>query len=182
MGKIDRRKARARERRDKAAKAGNAATEMFRAAARPAREAIRAAVERPTPERAERGTWIEPKGPARQWMPVRDEAVDMIGALYVGGSISAGQRDAARVFQGIVADWLAELGVAGYRSCLDDTGGGYDAGDGNPDAIRRHDEMRARLGTVRYLFLRSEVEKPADCRPADLDLLRRALDAVNGAA
>lgn len=139
-------------------------------------QAGRDRVVRPTQERMRRGQWHEPASPLA---PAFDAECDMIAALYSAGQITAGQHDAARLFQQIVASWIAELALNGYRSCLDFSGGGYDSGDGDPSVKAAHDALKAKLGAVRYLYLRSEVEKPADRSPADIGMLRTALDAIN---
>jgi hypothetical protein len=135
---------------------------------------------RPTPERYARGSWIEPTGKDAAAHLLIDRHVDMIGKLYATGQLSYAQEASARQFQEIVAAWLAELALAGYRSCLVDGGGGYDAGEGNPAVKAAHHAMQRRLGAVRYAFLRMETEKPSDGVPRDLAALRRALDAFAG--
>lgn len=131
---------------------------------------------RPTPERMRHGNWQEPSS---HDAPAFDAGSDMIGALYASEQITPGQHDAARLFQSVVAAWIGELGTSGYRSCLDISVGGYDSGDGDPSVKAAHDALKAKLGAVRYLYLRSEVDKPADRSPADIETLRTALDAIN---
>jgi hypothetical protein len=130
----------------------------------------------PTPQRAARGQWADrPKGIEA---PMVDMAHDMIGALHCAGRITYAQEQAARLFQEILAAYLAEYGLGGYRSCLAGDTRAFDAGDGNPDAWAAHDTLKRRLGAVRYAFLRTEVDKPNGAKPQDMDALRKALDAI----
>lgn len=132
----------------------------------------------PTPERKRRGVWMPPaKGQAG---PYVDIASDMIGALLQSGKISHSQEQAARLFMDLRAGYVAELGVAGYGSCLDQGGGGYDSGDGNPEAIRAYRSMEDRIGWVKSALLQIETAKGAEDKPHDLGALRNALDVVNG--
>ena len=135
---------------------------------------------RPTPERRARGVWQEPTGKDASDHMLRDLAPDMIGRLYTQRALNLQQHDAARDFQSIVAAFQAELGLGGYRSCLADDGGGYDAGDGNPAVFAAYEGMKRRLGAVRFMFLRSECDKGPERNPGNLALLRNALDAFSG--
>ena len=134
---------------------------------------------RPTKERAARGVWAVTDGD-RSKAPMIDRAHDMIGVLDTQGKINHSQEQAARVFQEVVAAYIADLGIGSYRSCLNDGGGGHDGGDGNIEAKRAHDGLKKRLGAVRYLYLRTETEKPTDGKPGSIEYLRRALDGING--
>lgn len=134
---------------------------------------------RPTPERIERGTWAKMPDDASRTAPMVDLASDMIGALYASRQITSGQHDAARLFQAVLDDYLSEFGVPGYRSCLAGGVGGQDNSDGDVEAFKRHRAMQHKLGATRYLYLRSELAKGADRKPASVEMLRRALDAIN---
>jgi len=129
---------------------------------------------RPTVERQAKGMWAELKPRA----PAIDLACDYIGKLYAMKLIEYHHHEAARLFQGIVAAFQADLPIGGYRSCLAEGFGGYDAGDGNPEAVREYERMKRKLGAVRFIYLRNETAKPADARVRDVDVLKRALDAV----
>jgi hypothetical protein len=129
---------------------------------------------RPTAERQAKGMWAELKPRA----PAIDLACDYIGKLYAMKLIEYHHHEAARLFQGIVAAFQADLPIGGYRSCLAEGFGGYDGGDGNPEAVRDYERMKRKLGAVRFVYLRNETAKPADARVRDVDVLKRALDAV----
>jgi hypothetical protein len=129
---------------------------------------------RPTAERQAKGMWAELKPRA----PAIDLACDYIGKLYAMKLIEYHHHEAARLFQSIVAAFQADLPIGGYRSCLAEGVGGYDAGDGNPEAMREYERMKRKLGAVRFIYLRNETAKPADARVRDVDVLKRALDAV----
>lgn len=135
---------------------------------------------RPTPERKRRGVWAKPTGADKHMHPMVDLAHDMIGALYAEGKLSHSQEQAARLFQELRAGFVAELGVTGYRSCLDDSRGGYDAGDGDAEAIRAYQGLANKIGRVKTALLTVETEKPGDGKPNDLAALRNALDCVAG--
>lgn len=128
----------------------------------------------PTPERLKRGYWPERGSQGLQ----QDEHPDMIGRLHQQGALSQSQHDAARLWQYIRAAWVAELGVAGYRSCIGDFGG-HDETDGNVEAVKRYLGLRDKIGRVAEATLRIECDKPADARPISLAVLRNALDRVN---
>ena len=132
---------------------------------------------RVTPQRFSRGIWADSN--LGRDSPMMDLAPDMIGRLYATRQITSAQHDAARLFSEILDAWLVELALPGYRSCLAGGSGGYDGGDGNPEAARAHDRMKSKLGSVCYLYIRSELEKPADREPASLKMLRLALDKIN---
>jgi hypothetical protein len=130
--------------------------------------------QRPTAERMSRGVWTiaAPRAPAV------DLAADYIGKLYAAKLIEYHHHESARAFQQIVAAFMADLPVAGFRSCLAEGFGGYDAGDGNPEAAKAYASMKRKLGAVRFAYLRTETEKPADAPIRDVDTLRNALEAV----
>jgi hypothetical protein len=134
---------------------------------------------RPTPERMAHGTWAAMPDDARDVAPMIDLAQDMIGALYASKQITSAQHDAARLFQTVLGDYLAEFAVPGYRSCLAGGTGGVDNSDGDPEAFRAHRAMQKKLGVTRYWYLRTECEKGPDRRPQSVELLGRALDAIN---
>lgn len=137
-------------------------------------EAHTAEILRPTSERLARGMWTT----AAPRAPVIDMAEDYIGRLYAEGLIQYHHHEAARHFQAIVAAFMADLPLAGYRSCLAEGFGGYDGGDGNPAAARAYEAMKHKLGAVRFAYLRTETEKPADAKRGSVEWLRRALEAV----
>lgn len=133
---------------------------------------------RPTPERRVRGEWAKP--PKGEPGPMVDLAPDMIGRLLADQRITRQQEQAARLFQELRAGFEAELGVPGYGSCLNDSRAGYDATDGNAEAIAAWRRMEVRIGRVKSALLQHETAKGADQQPNDLGALRNALDCVNG--
>jgi hypothetical protein len=135
-----------------------------------------AVIERPTPERMARGIWSI----GTKHAPVIDLACDMIGELYATNQITYAQHEAARMFQDVVSDYMADLALPGFRSCLAEGFGGYDSGDGDVEAARKYKALQLKCGAVRFIYLRSETDKPAGARPADIETLRRALDFLAG--
>jgi hypothetical protein len=174
MSKLDRLKKRNRERKDKP---------VIVEAPRPDpvyTQTVDAIDNRPTPERYARGSWIEPTGKDAADHVLIDRDCDMIGRLYRQNALTYAQFEAARSFQAILAAFQAELGVSGYRSCLADNAGGYEGSDGNPAVFAMYDAVKRRLGAVRFVFLRTECDKPAERHPGNLAALRVALDAFSG--
>ena len=135
---------------------------------------------RPTWERLQHGCWAEPSGMGKDMQPIVDLASDMIGELYQGRQITTAQEQAARTFQEVRAAWLAELDLAGFKSCLAGGVGGYDGGDGNPEAKAAYQAIERRIGMVKTAILEIECAKLAGAKPNCLIALRRALDVMGG--
>lgn len=133
---------------------------------------ISATTTQPTAERRARGTWHVTK------IGLQDIACDLIGRLAVDGLLTGQQVEAARLFQEIHAAYVAELGTVGYRSCIAGGSGGYDAGDGNPEAIRAYNRMAATVGPKHLWILRQDCAKGPDDRSWSIEGLRSALDAM----
>jgi hypothetical protein len=133
---------------------------------------------KPTPERRAMGAWAKP--PKGTPGPMIDLAADMIGRLLIEKRITHAQEQAARLFQELRAGFEAELGVAGYGSCLNDSRAGYDGSDGNAEAMAAWRRMEGRIGRVKSALLQIETAKGPDRVPNDLGALRTALDCVNG--
>ena len=131
-------------------------------------------IARPTAERLAKGIWTV----ASRSAPAVDDACDYIGRLYAMKLIEYHHHEAARMFQDIVAAFMADLPIAGFRSCLAGGTGAYDSGDGNPAAVKAYDAMKRKLGAVRFAYLRTQVDKPSDAPIKDVDVLRNALEAV----
>jgi hypothetical protein len=129
---------------------------------------------RPTAERQAKGMWAELKPRA----PAIDLACDYIGKLYAMKLIEYHHHEAARLFQSIVAAFQADLPIGGYRSCLAEGVGGYDAGDGNPEAMREYERMKRKLGGATFRYLQTEISKPSDAKPFAVSILRAALERV----
>lgn len=126
----------------------------------------------PTPERRAMGVWHTTKD------GTQDMAHDMIGRLATEGKLNSQQVESARVFQETRAAYVAELGVSGFKSCLAGGSGGYDAGDGNPEAIRAYRKIENAVGPKHIWMLRQECDKLANDRPWSLTGLQAALDAM----
>jgi hypothetical protein len=130
---------------------------------------------RPTDQRMTQGVWHI----AGQFAPAVDKTGgDMLGELYHAREIEKHHFDAGRAFQQLCALWQAELGIGSFRSCLDITGGGFDATDGNAALNRRYEAVKQRLGAARFLYLRTELDKGAGQRPKSVEVLRRALEGL----
>ena len=132
-------------------------------------------IARPTAERLAKGIWTV----ASRTAPAVDDACDYIGRLYAMKLIEYHHHEAARMFQDIIAAFMADLPITGFRSCLAGGTGAYDSGDGNPAAVKAYDSMKRKLGAVRFAYLRTQVDKPSDAPIKDVDVLRNALDAVS---
>ena len=126
----------------------------------------------PTRERRARGIWHKTKD------GMQDTAEDLIGRLSTEGKLTSQQVESARVFQERREAYKAELDLAGFRSCLAGGSGGYDSGDGNPEATRAYREIENRVGQKHLWMLRQECDKTADDRPWSLTGLQAALDAM----
>ena len=131
-------------------------------------------IARPTAERLAKGIWTV----AGRSAPAIDDACDYIGRLYAMKLIEYHHHEAARMFQDIVAAFMADLPIAGFRSCLAGGSGAYDSCDGNPAAVKAYDAMKRKLGAVRFAYLRTQVDKPSDAPIKDVDVLRNALEKV----
>ena len=130
---------------------------------------------KPTPERRTRGVWVEGKDA----QPDVDLACDMAGALYQARKISQQQLEAARSFQEVRAAYVAELGVAGYRSCLAGGVGGHDDSDGNPEVFRAYRQITRGLSPRQVVTLERGLDlSPADAGCLTVHLIRSALDAI----
>lgn len=133
---------------------------------------------RPTPERAQHHTVRLPEGAGKQERPAVIVDGDQIAALYEAKRITYGQEQAARGFQQLHFDYVAQIGINTGRSCLDIGPVGYDASDGNPELERRHRELTRALGMIRDAELRRVALN--NRRPWDIAVLRSALDVVAG--
>jgi len=130
---------------------------------------------RPTDERMRQGVWHI----AGKAAPAVDRTGgDMLGELFIAGQIEKHHYDAGRNFQQLVAAFMADLGIGGYRSCLDISGGGYDASDGNVSVAQEYERTKRRLGAVRFLYLRTELAKPVGAKCNSVEMLRKALDSL----
>ena len=136
--------------------------------------------ERPTPQRMARGKWAEPTGIAKHTSPIVDLTCDMIGRLYVERQITSEQEQAARTFQQVRAEYVEQLGVTGYRSCIAESQSGYDSSDGNPAAVAAYKAICKRLGLIHTQLLVRECAKGPKGKVIQLDALRQALDKIAG--
>ena len=103
---------------------------------------------------------------------------DMIARLHSEGKLSKAQEDAARAYEEVRAGFVSELGIAPIKDSCDASQGGFDAGDGNPAAKKAHDDMRKRIGRIKWAVLDQEVGKGSEGRPRDLGALQNALNCV----
>ena len=133
---------------------------------------------RPTAERRARGIWHMPKGQGKSDRPMFDRAEDMIGRLYAEGQLTDAQEMAARQWQELRAAYQAELGVKGYRSCLDISSGGYDGSDGNPRVVAEYRRLTKALGASASSILAQECSKGPERKPQHIAFLRIALDRM----
>lgn len=134
---------------------------------------------RPTGERMARGFWRLPQGMGKNEQPAIDTSSDMVGILHDAELITTSQEQAARQWQALRADYLAELpDVAGYKSCIAGNVPGYDDGDGDPVVIAEYRRMEKRLTRPQRLEMMHVCED--GYKPSDIALLRSALDAIGG--
>jgi hypothetical protein len=134
---------------------------------------------RPPPERQQHGKVILPFGVGKNERPATVEGVDMVAKLYEGGQLTYTQEQAARSFQQLHADYVADLGVSTGRSCLDIGPVGHDAGDGNPEVAARHRRIVRALGMIREAEVRRVVLSGQ--RPRNLLVLKDGLNVVANA-
>ena len=132
---------------------------------------------RPTLERAQHGKVIIPFGMDKNERPAVIEGNDMVAQLYDAKHITYTQEQAARTFQQLHADYVADLGISTGRSCLDIGPVGHDEGEGNPETAARHRKIVRALGVIRDAELRLVVLSGR--KPRDLRILRDALDVVS---
>lgn len=135
----------------------------------------RASGTEPTPERLARGSWADRKQGAKQYI---DRAADVIGEMHLDGTISDQQLNAARHYEEVRARFLAGLpDVSGYKSCLGDNVGGYDAGDGDPATEKEMRAIERAIGMIGSWELSRVVADQV--RPRRLDVFKSALDAIS---
>lgn len=133
---------------------------------------------RPTPERLRQGSVSVPYGVGKHERPALVLDGDMVAHLYEAGVISYTQEQAARCFQQLHADYVAELGISTGRSCLDIGPVGHDEGEGNPDIAARHRKIVRALGIQRDAEIRHVTI--GGKKPRNIPMLRDALNVVSG--
>lgn len=134
---------------------------------------------RPTAERMARGAWAMPQGAQKSRQPVVDAASDMVGWLLVSKKITHSQEQAARHFQELRGRYMDELPeISGYKSCLAGSVPGFDDGDGDAAVIAEYRRIERKLTIPQ----RREVLRVCDMgeKPANIELLRSALDKMSG--
>jgi len=134
--------------------------------------------QRPTAQRMARGTWAMPQGAKKSEQPMVDMTEDMIGYLHTKQIISDAQLNAARAWQELRAAYVAEWPeTSGYKSCLNGEQPGYDDSDGNPEVVKRYDDIKRSIGREYF----NEVVRVCldSLPPRHIHILRCALDAVN---
>jgi len=128
---------------------------------------------KPTKERLAHGAWVIGKRDE----PSVDLASDMIGALHCQRRITDAQLQAARAWQELRAEWLAEFpDIAGFKSCLHGSVPGYDDGEGNPAVMRAYRQMEQRLTLPQRRIMLLVCDQGQ--KPANIALLRQGLDAL----
>lgn len=130
---------------------------------------------KPTTERQRRGVWVTGK----EDQPDVDLAADMAGSLFHRREITEAHLEAARAFQEVRAAYVAELGVAGYKSCLAGGVGGHDEGDGNPEVFKAYRHITRRLSRPQVRVLEVGLDMAPD-QAGSLTVwkLRDALEAI----
>jgi hypothetical protein len=129
---------------------------------------------RPTDERLARGQWTAPNASGAYV----DTACDMIGRLLFDGLITQQQAQAARMFSEVYAAYRDEIGIQDAKSCIAESSGGFDPGDGNPAVYKRYYAMTAKMGRANTSMLQTECLKDADNKPASLFALHFALNCL----
>jgi hypothetical protein len=102
----------------------------------------------------------------------------MIGLLHQRGEISDAEEQAARVFQELRGDYLAELQTRGFGSCLADNMAGHNSDDGRAEVIRAYRQIEKAAGFTAIAHLSGEVFKTSDEKPHLIGLTRFALKAI----
>ena len=134
---------------------------------------------RPTPERQALGRWAVPQGGVKSQQPVVDMASDMIGLLHCQRRITDAQEQAARTWQELRAKWLQEFpDLAQFKSCLHGSVPGYDDSEGDASVIAAYRAVEAKmtLPQRRMMLWVCDMNE----RPANIAVLRQALDVVGG--
>jgi len=128
---------------------------------------------RPTDERMRTGSWHI----AGKAAPAVDRTGgDMLGELFIAGKIERSHLDIGRHVQWLIDAATSDMGVKGFRSCLDMTGGGYDATDGSEAIALAYSRLKRKLGPVTFPYLRTELAKPVGAKCNNVEMLRRALE------
>ena len=130
--------------------------------------------EKPTDERFARGHWAKPNESGAYV----DTACDMIGRLLFNGLITQQQAQAARMFSEVYAAYREEIGIQDAKSCIAESSGGFDPGDGNPAIYKRYYFLRDKLGRTQTSMLQTECAKDADAKPVSLFALQFALNCL----
>jgi hypothetical protein len=129
---------------------------------------------RPTDERLARGQWTTPNASGAYV----DRACDMIGRLLVENLITDQQAQSARMFSEVYAAYRQEIGIQDAKSCIAESSGGFDPGDGNPAVYRRYYAMCDKMIPSQVSRLQTECDKDADAKPQCLSRLRFALNCL----
>ena len=129
---------------------------------------------KPTEERLSRGQWATPNASGAYV----DTACDMIGRLLFDGLITQQQAQAARMFSEVYAAYRDEIGIQDAKSCIAESSGGFDPGDGNPAVYKKYYAMTAKIGRTQTSMLQTECAKDADAKPASLFGLQFALNCL----
>ena len=130
---------------------------------------------RPTDERLARGQWTTPNASGAYV----DRACDMIGRLLVENLITDQQAQSARMFSEVYAAYRQEIGIQDAKSCIAESSGGFDPGDGNPAVYRRYYAICYKLWPSQLSRLKHECDKDTDGKPECLSRLRIALDCLS---
>ena len=132
---------------------------------------------RPTDQRIAKGVWAEPVGALKSQQPIVDLASDMVGRLHCDKHISDAQEQAARSYQATYEAYIQEMPeVSGYKSCLAGGSAGHDESEGDPAVIAAMRGLQRRVGMIGSAELHRVCI--SDERPANLNILRKALDVV----
>ncbi len=131
--------------------------------------------EKPTDERFARGQWAMPNASGAYV----DTACDMIGRLLFDGLITQQQAQSARMFSEVYAAYRDEIGIQDAKSCIAESSGGFDPGDGNPAVYRRYYARCDKLIPSQVSRLQTECAKDAEEKPHCLERLQFALDCLD---
>lgn len=127
----------------------------------------------PTPQQAAKPGWLKPER-GKPWI-----RLDMIGLMHERGFLTDAEEQAARIFQQLRAEYLAELGTRGFGSCLADNMRGHKSDDGRAEIIIEYRYIETKVGYSVISHLAGEVFKTADEKPHQPGQTKYALQRIS---
>lgn len=126
----------------------------------------------PTREQQSRPGWLKPEK-GKPWV-----RLDLIGLLHQRGQITDAEEQAARIYQQLRMEYLAELQTRGFGSCLADNMAGHKSDEGRAGIIREYRYIEQKVGYSAISHLAGEVFKTSDEKPHLIGLTKEALRRI----